>query len=117
MLRYVQGVFVGAYLWVLIRPGRAVPNRPPPSSPAHAHPLASSSPGYDIIIDDDLKPWLVEVNASPSLTATTSSDRIMKHTLIHDVLSVLCPDGRMPDLRSPHQPTKDQLGQVGCVRS
>lgn len=34
--------------------------------------------GYDIIVDDQLRPWLVEVNASPSLSATTASDRIMK---------------------------------------
>ena len=35
--------------------------------------------GYDIIIDEGLKPWLVEVNASPSLTSTTRADRVMKH--------------------------------------
>ncbi|ORY36702.1 tubulin-tyrosine ligase [Rhizoclosmatium globosum] len=34
--------------------------------------------GYDIIVDGDLRPWLIEVNASPSLSATTTADRLMK---------------------------------------
>jgi len=45
--------------------------------------------GYDILIDSDLKPWLVEVNASPSLSTTTESDRIMKLSLLRDIYSIV----------------------------
>mmetsp|Transcript_16214 Transcript_16214/g.33282 ORF Transcript_16214/g.33282 Transcript_16214/m.33282 type:complete len:394 (-) Transcript_16214:26-1207(-) len=48
--------------------------------------------GYDLLLDDDLKPWLVEVNASPSLAATTEMDKEMKSTLIRDILEVVVPD-------------------------
>eukprot|EP00656_Telonema_subtile_P005203 TRINITY_DN12361_c0_g1_i3.p1 TRINITY_DN12361_c0_g1~~TRINITY_DN12361_c0_g1_i3.p1 ORF type:complete len:381 (-),score=64.92 TRINITY_DN12361_c0_g1_i3:213-1355(-) len=44
--------------------------------------------GYDVIIDDDLKPWLIEVNASPSLSSTTANDKQMKGALINDVCLV-----------------------------
>ncbi|KAJ3097773.1 putative tubulin polyglutamylase ttll1 [Phlyctochytrium planicorne] len=54
--------------------------------------------GYDIIVDADLRPWLIEVNASPSLTATTHSDRVMKHNLISDILNIVIPDD-FPDVK------------------
>lgn len=45
--------------------------------------------GYDVLIDMDYRPWLLEVNASPSLTANTSADYDMKFGLLDDVLSIL----------------------------
>jgi tubulin polyglutamylase TTLL1 len=42
--------------------------------------------GYDIILDSNLKPWLIEINASPSLTTTTVSDKFLKKKLINDII-------------------------------
>eukprot|EP00891_Asterochloris_glomerata_P009798 jgi/Astpho2/9798/fgenesh1_pm.00149_%23_31_t len=51
--------------------------------------------GYDIIVDDTLRPWLIEVNASPSLSATTPSDRILKSKVIHDTLQLATPEEKL----------------------
>jgi tubulin polyglutamylase TTLL1 len=45
--------------------------------------------GYDVMIDQDLKPWLIEVNASPSLSTTTESDRILKLSLLRDIYNIV----------------------------
>lgn len=45
--------------------------------------------GYDVLIDTDYKPWLLEVNASPSLTANTTADYDMKFGLLDDLLTLL----------------------------
>ena len=51
--------------------------------------------GYDLLIDENLKPWLIEVNASPSLSATTEDDRTLKNRVIHDTLAVAVPPGKL----------------------
>lgn len=66
--------------------------------------------GYDIIISNDLKPWLIEVNASPSLTATTSNDRVLKSKLISDILNIIVPPSELPDARWNRTPDKSALG-------
>lgn len=37
------------------------------------------------MIDQDLRPWLIEVNASPSLTANTREDYQMKTEMLHGI--------------------------------
>lgn len=41
--------------------------------------------GYDIMFDDTLKPWLLEVNASPSLSANTPADFMLKYRMLSEV--------------------------------
>ena len=55
--------------------------------------------GYDIILDDQLKPWLIEVNASPALSATTEKDALLKRGLIDDLLDVLMQRKRTSNVR------------------
>ncbi|XP_048727634.2 probable tubulin polyglutamylase TTLL9 isoform X7 [Ostrea edulis] len=51
--------------------------------------------GYDILFDSDLKPWLIEINASPSLTASGKEDYELKFGLLNDLLNVLDLENRL----------------------
>ncbi|NXL82908.1 TTLL9 polyglutamylase, partial [Alectura lathami] len=51
--------------------------------------------GYDILIDQDLKPWLLEVNASPSLAASSQEDYDLKCHLLKDTLHIVDMEGRL----------------------
>lgn len=45
--------------------------------------------GYDIMITDDLRPWLIEINASPSLDANTEDDYDMKFSMLNEMLDLV----------------------------
>ncbi len=63
-----------------------------------------------------MKPWLIEVNASPSLSSTTSSDRIMKFKLISDIINIVIPNGDIPDAKNYNkQPSSEALGNFDVL--
>ena len=45
--------------------------------------------GFDILLDSKLKPWLLEVNISPSLSSSSPLDKKIKTMLICDVLNLV----------------------------
>ncbi len=45
--------------------------------------------GFDILIDDTLKPWLLEINLSPSLGIDTPLDTKVKASLLADLLTLV----------------------------
>lgn len=45
--------------------------------------------GFDILIDKNLKPWLLEVNVLPSLSSSSPFDKSVKTLLICDVLTLI----------------------------
>ncbi|XP_066029692.1 tubulin monoglutamylase TTLL4-like [Pocillopora verrucosa] len=44
--------------------------------------------GFDVMLDETLKPWLLEVNISPSLHSTSQLDRNIKGQMIKDLLNL-----------------------------
>ncbi|XP_028293835.1 tubulin polyglutamylase TTLL5 isoform X2 [Gouania willdenowi] len=58
--------------------------------------------GFDVLIDSNLKPWLLEVNLSPSLACDAPLDLKIKASMIADMFSLVgfvCQD---PLSRKPH---------------
>ncbi|XP_046363320.2 probable beta-tubulin polyglutamylase [Haliotis rufescens] len=45
--------------------------------------------GFDILVDENLKPWLLEVNFSPSLTSDCLADILVKKPLLHDLMDMM----------------------------
>jgi len=45
--------------------------------------------GFDVMMDSDLKPWLIEVNHAPSLATDSPFDLKIKSKLVYDTIRLL----------------------------
>ena len=45
--------------------------------------------GFDIMIDSDFKPWLIEINLSPSLACDSNLDMQIKSKLLADTFNLV----------------------------
>jgi tubulin polyglutamylase TTLL4 len=57
-----------------------------------------------VLIDDTMKPWLLEVNVCPSLSSTSPLDTKIKHTLLTDTFNLI---GVQPPLKGSTQMPKE----------
>ncbi len=62
--------------------------------------------GFDVIIDENLKPWLLEVNVFPSLSSSSPFDKIVKSQLMCDVFTLVGIRGY--DKQRVHNLTKEE---------
>lgn len=65
--------------------------------------------GFDILLDHKLKPWLLEVNHSPSFTTDTPFDHKIKNELLTDTLRIVRMD---PAKRIKFYEKKSELQQA-----
>ncbi|TGZ64440.1 hypothetical protein CRM22_006367 [Opisthorchis felineus] len=67
--------------------------------------------GFDILLDENLKPWLLEVNVSPSLHTSTKLDNEVKAEVVTDMLNIA--GFRLPpELRTRPNAISDETGQM-----
>ncbi|CAN0262815.1 unnamed protein product [Ectocarpus sp. 6 AP-2014] len=75
--------------------------------------------GFDVLLDEALKPWLLEVNISPSLFGSSALDRRIKGTLMADIFHLVGfrPFDRMALRREERREAKHIPGTRRAVRA
>lgn len=86
--------------------------------------------GFDVLIDQDLRPWLIEINTTPSLASLDTSEReyerdgALKKQMLHDLLNLADavpeeeppPEAQLELLMRRNQLRSAGVGRLGCVR-
>jgi hypothetical protein len=69
--------------------------------------------GFDIMLDDDLRAWLLEANTCPSLAADSPLDKQVKTRMVADALHLLGPVPYDADVYETHAAAQRQARLTG----
>ncbi|XP_062123780.1 tubulin polyglutamylase ttll-5 isoform X1 [Drosophila sulfurigaster albostrigata] len=72
--------------------------------------------GFDILIDNTLKPWLLEVNLSPSMGVDSPLDTKVKACLVTDLLTCVGIPAFTPEMRTHYDGKSSRLRSSSCQR-
>ncbi|XP_016980545.1 tubulin polyglutamylase TTLL13 [Drosophila rhopaloa] len=72
--------------------------------------------GFDILIDNALKPWLLEINLSPSMGVDSPLDTKVKSCLMADLLTCVGIPAYSPEMRSHYDQKWSRFRSSSCQR-
>ncbi|KAI8914430.1 tubulin-tyrosine ligase family-domain-containing protein [Gorgonomyces haynaldii] len=70
--------------------------------------------GFDVLVDENLKPWLLEVNMSPALSVDSQVDIDVKQALLEDIIDLIGLDEQDADQAMRHAEVSRLI--VGTVK-
>ena len=47
--------------------------------------------GFDVLLDSNMRPWLLEVNTCPALGTSTAVDKAVKKPMLQQLVHLVCP--------------------------
>ena len=71
--------------------------------------------GFDVLVDNNLRPWLLEVNVLPSLSSSSPFDKHVKSMLLSDTLHLI--GFNIFDRRKIEEERKNDKSKKGGLRS
>eukprot|EP00099_Drosophila_melanogaster_P013190 NP_001287520.1 uncharacterized protein Dmel_CG31108, isoform B [Drosophila melanogaster] len=72
--------------------------------------------GFDILIDNALKPWLLEINLSPSMGVDSPLDTKVKSCLMADLLTCVGIPAYSPEMKSHYDQKWSRFRSSSCQR-
>ncbi|XP_072031689.1 tubulin polyglutamylase TTLL5-like isoform X3 [Amphiura filiformis] len=72
--------------------------------------------GFDILIDENLKPWVLEVNLSPSLACDAPLDMKIKSNMLGDLFSLVGFMAQDPMMRKVQSKRNQELAATNVLR-